>query len=321
METANFGNVVVFFSVLVGFGAIGGLGSAMLDEEFATKDKTTNVYGGFSGFILARSLVLGVLAAVTVPLFLSIASLGQGGVVEQAYDFLFGLGKDATNDTNGAEGKNGANISHLLILCGFCVIAAMSARRFVERLTDAMLKAVKEEVDQQNKPLKQKVDRAVSQVEKNYGPTQKLSKDATELLDVFIVQNSKSVSKSIAESFAIEHELDFEEAFDELMDKGFVRERDQEIRLRSWGGTRILSKVDVESDWLAVLQALISLPIRPRPTSADLAKTTELEENKVEEIVKALLAWGLVAESESEPGGYRIRSWGRTIVSDKTGDN
>jgi hypothetical protein len=101
----------------------------------------TGLLGGFGGFlitpigesqndpqrrVLARSLFLGVIAAITVPLFLSLTKSGLMGNIFAA---------DTVPPRPPA-------FEDYLVFAGLCVIASVSARRFLSSVTDRILQRV-----------------------------------------------------------------------------------------------------------------------------------------------------------------------------------
>ncbi len=112
------------------------------------------IAGGFASYIItpideenntkipkwSYVILLGVIVAFTVPLFLSLA---QSRLVE-----------DITNPANPNKSV-GANV---LVLMGFCIVAAFSARRFLENLSERVLADLKK--------TKAKVEDNAEQIEK-----------------------------------------------------------------------------------------------------------------------------------------------------------
>ncbi len=292
-------NLTVFLFILVVFGLLGGLARAVLDVEQISKPNGSKRSGTIDNSLLYRSLILGVTAALTVPLFLSIASLGQGGVVEGAYDYLF------KPDTSGnQDGNDKSNISHLLILGGFCIVAAISASPLLERLSQQLLNAVKKEVKKE----------VTGQVSDKIGPNQKLSDAEEKFLEVFVKTRSRKVEAETADKFAAENDIDFDDVSDALASKGFLYNDGNKLRLRGWGGLRILPKVAFAENALRVLKAMNDMPPRPRPTPEELEKSTKLTSDVIKAALEELVEWGLVKPSTSETGGYRVRTWGKEVL-------
>lgn len=268
----------------------------------------TRPYELFDKFVLFRSIILGIAAALAVPLFLSIASLGKGGVVEDAYNFLAG-----TSPTEGTSGVQG-----MFILGGFCIIAALSARSFVVKLSDRMLDAVEKKVEEKNQPALEELRRVTENISKNIGPYQDLSEEATKVLDFFASQKSRKVDREKVKKFAEDKNFIFEDTIDELSVKGFVHHDMQNIHLRGWGGLRILPTIQFGQDYYRILQILSELPDIPRPTTQQLSSDLNIETESVRNSLQQLEDWGLAKKSAAEADGWRIRSWGREILKYKT---
>lgn len=390
MEAApNIVNVLSFASIMVSFGAVGGFARLMIDWDPTTdttgQSAAARTHPFFVSFLYVcfRSLILGIAAAIAVPLFLSIASLGQdkpnGGLVQKAYVFVYPAaeaphdeqrseirqtapssrelsdlpqgteGQDKTldldaqsrkklreTDTAAREGspdetdnkREKGTANDFLILAGFCVIAGLSARSFMESLSDAIGKQVdkaKSEVREEARAeIAEKVEKAVfEEVTTVTGPGQQLGEAALRLLDVFIQEDTRSVPIQRAEEFAKKEEIDLEDATDELASKGFLKtdaedlEGNKDLRLRGWGTLRILPKLRLDADSLRLLGKLSDLPDRPRPTAQLLAADMELDEGQVASLLPRLENWGLIKKSRSEPQGWLLRGWGREVLKQR----
>src|SRR5262245_2533813 len=107
------------------------------------------IVGGYAGYLLSpptsedlngakrpwwvwRAIVLGIVAAMLVPLFLKLPSAvigSQDGLTQQLL-------------------SEGGHAESWLVFAGFCLIAATSSQRFVSNLTDAIFKNMQQQMKQ-----------------------------------------------------------------------------------------------------------------------------------------------------------------------------
>ncbi len=112
-------------------GLLGGYGGFLLErlrivssEELQTKRVLFKLY-------LRASIILGVIASFTVPLFLEIVTIGANS------DNLL----DAMLDSGNLDSAKN-NVEAWFIYAGFCLIAAVSGQSFIKKLSDRLIKQV-----------------------------------------------------------------------------------------------------------------------------------------------------------------------------------
>jgi hypothetical protein len=143
--------IVWLLSTLAICGVIGGI-IGYLDELNVTNK------GGVWHFL--KYLLLGVAASFIVPLFLNTISST--------------LIKDVLN------ASSPGSITSLLVVAGFCLIASISSRRFIDRITDKVLEQVNKAVEAADSAQK-KADTAVLKAEE----AEQKAENADEKVDLF----------------------------------------------------------------------------------------------------------------------------------------
>lgn len=143
--------IIWLLSTLAICGAIGGI-IGYLDELGSTNK------GGARHFL--KYLLLGLAASFIVPLFLNTISST--------------LIKDVLN--TGSPGS----ITSLLVVAGFCLIASISSRRFIDRITDKVLEQVSKAVEAADSAQK-KADNAVMKAEE----AEQKAENADDKIDLF----------------------------------------------------------------------------------------------------------------------------------------
>lgn len=143
--------IVWLVFTLVICGVIGGV-IGYMDELSSTNN------GGVMHFL--KYLLLGLAASFVVPLFLNTISST--------------LIKDVLN-TGSPE-----SIASLLVVAGFCLIASISSRRFIDRITDKVLEQVKKAVEAADSAQK-KADTAVLKAEE----AEQKAENADDKVDLF----------------------------------------------------------------------------------------------------------------------------------------
>lgn len=93
-------------------------------------------------WLLKRAILLGVIAALLVPLFLTFIGVAAG-VDTQLVDRLLG---------------DKSSLNSWLILAGLCLVAAVSSQRFVSAVTDILLKQLQQEVKEAKDEVKEAKD-------------------------------------------------------------------------------------------------------------------------------------------------------------------
>ena len=95
-----------------------------------------------------RSLVMGVAAAFVVPLFLQVAAVGSdSGLVYTFVDSFEGISNGTCAGDENASCAALA-IQSIGILIGFCVVAAVSSRNFLESMAERVMREAKESAEQ-----------------------------------------------------------------------------------------------------------------------------------------------------------------------------
>lgn len=110
----------VIIATMVGAGVLGGAINTILSRSLPLKDGEPPLPG------LGAHIVLGVGAALIIPLFLSMISSGLVGDLAK--------GNELTPEL----------FAKLLVLVGFCLLAAISSRAFLQSMTQRLLREVAE---------------------------------------------------------------------------------------------------------------------------------------------------------------------------------
>jgi hypothetical protein len=124
-------------AIILGAGVFGGWTAFLTDQA----QHTTNSNDG-NGPSPRRYIALGVSAAICVPLFLSLV---QSALMPKIFD------------TDKAEGTVTTPYTEFLIFSGLCILASISARKFLDTLSDKVLQDVRRS--------NQKSEKAVSAAE------------------------------------------------------------------------------------------------------------------------------------------------------------
>src|SRR4051812_3425403 len=133
--------ISILFAVIVASGALGGYAGYLLSPP--TKEQLTD--GRSYGWWICRALVLGVVAALIVPLFLTFFS----GVTNSRSDLI--------DQLLGGDDKPRL----WFVFAGLCLIVASSAQRFMAMMMDTVLKRMEHEIKatkQEVKKTKEHVD-------------------------------------------------------------------------------------------------------------------------------------------------------------------
>lgn len=109
----QYNHYVILILIMLGSGLLGGL-----SNYFILSDEGGSTATSGKGFLMGKSLILGVTASLMVPLFLTTISS----------DIL-------------AKPEDGAFDKNYLVLAGFCLLAAVLSKRFIEGLYEKVMKA------------------------------------------------------------------------------------------------------------------------------------------------------------------------------------
>ena len=193
---------------------------------------SAGLFGGYAGFLLGpsnpasetsaeelewlrkRSMVAGVVASFTVPLFLSLAGAASGAD-QQLVDRLVG-----SNIDYGAW----------LILLGFCLVAAVSAPNFISAVSDRILRDVQREAreaaakaDSARQEVEELENEIVNAARVQFRP---ISDDANSVLRG--IYTSAESRPSLDEISRVQSDLapeQLESALEELEKQGLVRSK------------------------------------------------------------------------------------------------
>ena len=251
---------LVFLTILVS-GFAGGVGGAFLRDEFKKRDEGTDgeIVETTDWWALRRYVILGMLAAFVVPLFLVLASPGNNeGLIRKLTDPA----------TVSAEWWN-----HLLVLIGFCIIAALSAPSFLRTLSERVLnqakvdaevaRTVSEEARKLADKARKKAETAEDMAEalEHGGIDQPFSREAMNALNAIatvpsITPTTEEIAEAIREPLETTADL-----LGELRDSGFIWEGDDTAedpgwRLRGWGKQRLHKEGTLKPKERKVLEAL-----------------------------------------------------------------
>lgn len=142
----QFGPLIVIVAVIVGTGWLGGLGARMIAGEApaAAAEPPPSKW---------RFTILGIIAAACVPLFLSLV---QSGLIEEIL-----------------SNRNGDRVESYLIFAGLCLVAAISARTFLDSLSKRVLRDLDRKVEQANQKAEDAKETALDMAEEQLaGPPQ-----------------------------------------------------------------------------------------------------------------------------------------------------
>lgn len=322
--------VVAIISAIVLGGLIGGSGSAIMQDVVKVSNDSRGAGRLSVDYVtLVKCLCLGVVAAVAVPFFLAVATLGDSqGLLSKILE--------------AGDGKSADQWKSFFVLLAFCTLAAVSAQRFLQSLEEKILKRVDD--------AEAKADAAELKV----SAMQEETRDAIEAVEdmTVAIDDPTAVADGVGEE--ADHALraiiaapqklpslkDLEQAWkgpagrliqglNALEQAGLVRkvpedrEHQARWRLREWGKRRLYRVETPSKEDLLVLKAITTLrterSIR-RPTVRDIALHLGLDEAKIEQSLLRMLKFGFVAESTSVPGGWRIRGWGSEEMNRNRGE-
>ena len=261
-----------------------------------------------------KSVFLGVLAAFAVPLFLVLSAPGASDSIITKLMTSICVSEVPPGCTESKEWW-----SNLLVLIGFCIVAALAAQRFLQTLTERVLKEAKDNsIEARHTAAAARADsQAALAAARNLGPTQELNDTAINVLKAFV---ETSELPATAEKIAEQAQLEVGEVSDTLNDleDGGLVVRDEETgawRLRGWGMMRARKEVGLGEQDIRLLSRIKSGQER-RPTAEALSESISGTAAETTMVLKRLERLGLVAPSKGEPGGWRIRSWGKVAVKE-----
>ncbi len=306
-------DIAAVFATIILSGFAGGVGGAFMGDQFIVRevdDEGKIVFRDGKSVVtldwwaLRKSILLGLLAAFVVPLFLDLAAAGTSkSIVTQ-------LMKD---------GDASIWWSNLLILAGFCIIAALTAQRFLQTLSERLLKQAKDDANDARKQAEaaRAESRKALQAAHNVGPGQDLDDTEVNVLKAFVTApKAPATAGDIATAAQLEAAA-VSEALEDLQERGLVRqdEKTKSWRLRGWGMMRARDEIGLGAEDVRALGE-IKDPADKRPTLKALAESLDLPQTRMRPTLQRLERLGLIAPSGSVPGGFRIRSWGKTALAE-----
>ena len=156
---------------------------------------------------------------------------------------------------------------------------------------------------------------------RNLGPNQELDETAKNVLKALV--EVPEVPTSIAEIAKLVNldTADVSHVLEDMKDDGFVRqdvqgEQDEETlswRLRGWGQIRVRQEIGLSKEDVRVLGGIKDSPEK-RPTAKALAERLSLPQSATDRALNRLERFGLIAQSKSQDGGWRMRSWGKSVL-------
>lgn len=307
-------------------GFLGGVGGALLKDDLRRQTGPNGSRSlGLDWWVLLKAVVLGVLAAFVVPLFLELAAPGADeGVVATLMSPC-----DTTSSNNPCS--PGERWSHLLVLVGFCIVAAVWAQSFLETIRDKVLREAKEEAAKARETAEtahnesrralvqaQEAEALMEMAQENPGGAdQQLSEQAHTVLKAILDSAADNPSTKEISELATLGEEEAANTLEDLRDKGFVRRTATAggdfWSTRGWGRRWLIDNVGLTNQDRTLLTRIADLPTR-RPTPSELANSLEKPLPKIQKQVLRLKKLGLVAESTTEPGGLRLRGWAKEAV-------
>ncbi|GAB4394427.1 MAG: hypothetical protein Tsb0032_19470 [Kiloniellaceae bacterium] len=312
--------VFQILAVIVVGGIAGGVGSAFLKDFLQQTASEPNQPRSCADWAtLWKSVALGLVAALVIPIFLEIASVGGS---ESVISAILSSGDDSAKRWKG-----------LILLLSFCTIAGVAAQRFLvkmearildelERKADAAIRRGNEASANAHRALVKAAD-AETMAEAAAEPAfieTGISSESDELLEaLFDLPARAPTSSALAKKLQIS-EVELAERIDESRDAGLIRETTGERTggvhwiLRGWGRRRVLRLKPLTENDEKVLRSISDLRAErelQRPTPKDIADHLNLTLPEVNAALVRLLKYGFVAPSTKEPDGWRIRSWGK----------
>jgi hypothetical protein len=141
----NLNHYLVLISIIISSGLLGGFGNYLILPNEKDRSAEKNAENSLDKNLLTRSIVLGVIASFMVPLFLKTISsnLLDKPTATKPDELIF-------------------NASYF-VLAGFCLLAAVLSKQFIESLYDKVMKAQADAAKAVNKA--EEADKKVKNVE------------------------------------------------------------------------------------------------------------------------------------------------------------
>ncbi len=321
-------------------GVFGGIGGALMGGEFVSvkKDQNGNPILDQDGkktvvtdrWALRKSVFLGFLAAWVVPLFLVMATPGQeGGIINELMKSTCSkevtavkstvaelqLSDDALKEVkkaiNGLETAAGFCTSfhewwsNLLILVGFCIVAALVAQRFLGSIAEKLLKDAKETAE----IAEAKAEEAMTEI----GTTKQAAVDAE--------KKAEEAMKEIGttKQAAVDAEMKAQKAEErvQLAEKKLQQAEEMaELAARRADAAQSLGPGrELEEDALIVFKAFADLESLPAALD-DIAQKANLTNDDVLEQLEELRGAGLVVHDVDE-AKWDLSNWGPSRLRDE----
>jgi DNA-binding MarR family transcriptional regulator len=308
LPTDGYAVILVFLAITIA-GVAGGIGGALLKDSAG--DATEKAPSILDNPALSRSIVLGVLAAYVVPLFLVLAAPGaQQGILSQ---LLHPLAPEA--------GKRSDWWSHLFVLMGFCIVAALAAQNFLTSVSQRVLADVREAKRDAEKAAKKadQIDQSLANLQANpEGHKQRLGDGPTKVLQAFLTMpgNEFSSRELVAASGLTSEEVG--RSLEDLRDRGLLEEfpsssGDTVWSLSGGGKTWLRFNEEITQQDREILRAMRNAAER-RPNAESMSRALSAPRQSVEMTLDRLRKLGLVEGSKSVRGGWRLRSAGRDLA-------
>lgn len=132
-------------------GLIGGYGGFLLERLRMASSEELRTKRGHFALYLRASIILGVIASFTVPLFLEIVTIGASS--DNLLDAML-VGDDAKSASSAIEAW--------FVYAGFCLIAAVSGQSFIRKLSDRLIKQIDNLQDQLDEEQSQRLEQQAS---------------------------------------------------------------------------------------------------------------------------------------------------------------
>ena len=149
------GYIAILIGIMIVTGVIGGFVNYSLALADDKKEGQGIGLAPQDPRLLWRSMITGVVAAFIVPLFLRLSAGGTDDLITSV------LRTDCTGDSAQACANRAADF---FVVAAFCLVAAVSARAFIQTISDRVLQQARE-ATRRAEAAEEKVERAAEQVE------------------------------------------------------------------------------------------------------------------------------------------------------------
>jgi len=196
--------------------------------------------------------------------------------------------------------------NNLLILIGFCIVAALIAQRFLQNIAEKLLKEAKEDANDARKiaVVARVESRQALESARNLGPDQELDETAVNVLKALAkIPEPVSSAEQIAKLAKLKPD-EVAGVLEDMKEGGLIVEDDEKKdrwKLRGWGMIRARKEIGLSDNDVRVLEGIKDIPDR-RPTAQALAQSLNIPQTEMDEAIQRLERFGLIARSGSVKG-------------------